>query len=89
MPPHDPIVVDGADNSALASVVSAAVIMNVNTGVEMEPVDKALTIEKRVEINPNVTVRRPWPSGRKHWDTVSAEIVFDWLQMFTQPCVPV
>ena len=82
MRPHDSIIVDGADDSAFASVVSAAVIMDLNAWREAKTLDKTLAVEERIEVNPDMAVRRPRTPGRNHMGPMIAYILVHRLQMF-------
>jgi len=56
MRPHDPVIMNGADDSALAPIVRAAMIMNLNTRIEAKAFDQAIGVKNGVEVDPNVTV---------------------------------
>jgi hypothetical protein len=84
MRPHDSIIVDRADDPAFASVVSAAVIMYLNAWGEAKTLDKTLAVEERIEVNPDMAVRRPRTAGRNHIGPLIAYILVGRLQMFAK-----
>lgn len=87
MRPHDSIIVDRADDPAFASVVSAAVIMYLNAWGEAKTLDKTLAVEERIEVNPDMAVRRPRTARRNHIGPLIAYILVGRLQMFAKRCV--
>src|SRR5262245_47518450 len=84
---HDSVIVDGANDSALAAIMSAAMIMSLNTSIEAKSFDQALGVEDGVEVDPDVAVCRPRCSCGDHASTLVADVLLGRTQVFAQPDV--
>ena len=74
---------NGAHESALASVVSAAVVVDLDARSKTKAGDETLAVEKGVEVHPDMTVCRPRPAGGNHVSSLIADILLGRLQMLT------
>src|SRR4030095_8929548 len=81
---HDSIIVDSADDAALAAVVSAAMIVDLGARGETSALDETFTVEHRIKVDPDVTVGRPWAARGHHKGSVIAKEFLERQQMFTQ-----
>ena len=81
---HDSIIMNSTDNSPLAAVMRTAMIVNLNTCIETKTFDQAIRVENRVEVDPDVTTRRPGSSGVHNAPAVIADVFLGRTQMLTQ-----
>src|SRR5688572_11108727 len=64
--PHDPVMVDGANDAALTAIVGSAVIVNLHTPIEAETLYDGWGIEDGVKVNPDVAICRPRSPKEHH-----------------------
>ena len=63
MRPHDSVMMNGAYNSTFASIMCAAMIVNLNTRGQAQAFDQTIGVKEHIEIDPNVTIGGPGLSG--------------------------
>ena len=84
MAAHDGIVVDGADQSSLATVMGATMIVDGDAGIQPKRRNQTFTVEHRVKENPDVTVFRPRAADREEPGPTVPEMPLHRLQVFAQ-----
>jgi hypothetical protein len=53
---HDRVMIDSANEASLASLVGAAVIVDLNARIGAQTLDKPLAIKQRVEVRPKMAI---------------------------------
>jgi hypothetical protein len=79
---HDAVVMNGADETRLLSVVCAEMLMIGNACREMKALSKLGTREAAVEINPFAAVISPGLTAKLLAKTRGDKCLFEWLEMF-------
>ena len=74
MRPHDAVIVNRAHNSAFASIMSAPMVVNLNTRGEGQALNQTIAVEHHIEIHPHMAVCGPGPSGGNHSTALSANM---------------
>ena len=84
MRPHDSVMMNGADDSALAPIMRSSMVVNLDTRIEPEAFDQTIGIENGVEVDPDVAIVRPRFSSGNHAAPLIADVLLRRQQVLAQ-----